>query len=62
MFGSYSTPKALPGARRGTLGRPLNLDSGDLEVSREEVKVANMQLEAALAELLEVSGMIVLAN
>ena len=62
MFGSYSPPTALPGARRGTLGKPLNLDSGDLEVSREEVKVANMQLEATLAELLEVSGMIVLAN
>jgi hypothetical protein len=62
MFGSYSQPTALPGARRGSLGRPLNLDSGDLEVSREEVKEANLQLEVMLAELLEVSGMIVLAN
>ena len=62
MFGSYTPPTALPGARRGTLGRPLNLDSGDLEVCREEVKVANLQLEAMLAELLEVSGMMMLAN
>ena len=62
MFGSYTPPTALPGARRGTLDRHLNLDAGDLEVSREEVKVANLQLEAMMAELLEVSLMMMLEN
>ena len=62
MLGSCSTPMALPDARGGSLSKPLNLGSGGFEVSREEVKVANTQLEAMLAELLEVSGMMMLAN
>ena len=36
--------------------------AGDLEVCREEVKVANLQLEAMMAELLEVSLMMMLEN
>ena len=56
MYGSYLM--AITGASGGSLSRPLNLGSGDLEVSREQVKVANLQLEAMLADLLEVSVMV----